>query len=103
MTLNITEEKNAMNCCFEFCTKIYKRETIELMIDCFSNLLYSIIENIDQKLKDINILSQKEKDKINQFNNKSMIIDKNKTMHQLFEEQVKRHPIKLQLYTKIIR
>ncbi|MFT9818493.1 amino acid adenylation domain-containing protein [Lysinibacillus sp. NPDC056185] len=92
LTLNITEEKNEMNCSFEYCTKIYKKETIELMSDCFSNLLYSIIENIDRKLKDINVLSQKEKDKINQFNNTSMIYDKNKPMHQLFEEQVKNTP-----------
>ncbi|MEO4052784.1 amino acid adenylation domain-containing protein [Solibacillus sp. CAU 1738] len=92
LTLDLTEGKNEIYCEFEYYTKIFKRETIERMKDCFNNLLYSIIENTEQSLQSISILNQKEKEKISKFNDTTIEFNNYKTMHQLFEEQVEKTP-----------
>jgi tyrocidine synthetase-3 len=77
----------------EYCTKLFKRETIERMKEHFVNILEETSSNLEIKLKEINILPEEEKHKLlYDFNNTYVEYDKNKTIYELFEEQVERTP-----------
>ncbi|MCK4259526.1 MAG: amino acid adenylation domain-containing protein, partial [Halanaerobiales bacterium] len=96
LTLKVTEIPGDIHFRFEYCTKLFKQETIERLSEHFINILNVIVENPDIKLRDINIISNQERDQLlYEFNNsqiETLQISKNKTIHQLFEEQVKKTP-----------
>ncbi|MGL4697488.1 amino acid adenylation domain-containing protein [Enterococcus larvae] len=71
----------------EYNVSIYKKETIERMIVHYSNLLTSVVEDKEIKIKDIEIIGNEEKQTIlNTFNNTAVAYERNKTVVQLFEE-----------------
>ncbi len=78
----------------EYCTKLFKRETIERLSSHYLNILKQIIDNVDVKLADIELLlSSEEKHKILvEFNNTKVEYSREKTLHELFEEQVAKTP-----------
>lgn len=77
----------------EYCTKLFKPETIEGFASRFINIIGQVIDNSDLKIKDIDILTKEEKNKIlYEFNNTKTSYPKDKTIIQLFEEQVKKTP-----------
>lgn len=78
---------------FEYCTKIFKRETIQKMAEHFIRLLKSIVKTPEEKLSELVILSVEDKERLFvELNNTSMAGCTEKTIHQLFEEQVCRTP-----------
>lgn len=93
LVLNLTEEKDEIRCDLEYCTKLFKRTTIERFVNCFNNLLDCISDSTDLPLGDISILSREEKDMlVYQFNNTKVPYPENKGIHQLFEDQVIKTP-----------
>ncbi|UCH97675.1 MAG: AMP-binding protein, partial [Candidatus Aminicenantes bacterium] len=73
----------------EYCTKLFKKETIERLIGFFKRVIFSIIENPLAKIKEIEIIDPGEKGRIlNIFNNTAAPYPADRTIHQLFEEQV---------------
>lgn len=77
----------------EYRTDLFKKETIERLFEHYINTLEKIVENKDIHIKDISILSDYERDRIlKDFNNTYFKYDKNKHIHQLFEDQVKKTP-----------
>ncbi len=83
---------------FEYCIKLFKRETIERMILHFKNILKAVTANMKIKLNDIEMLTEKEKDIIlYDFNDTTVEYPKNKTLTKLFEEQVENDPNKTAL------
>ncbi|NOQ25379.1 MAG: amino acid adenylation domain-containing protein [Bacteroidales bacterium] len=77
----------------EYCTKLFKPETINRFVGFFKHLIDSLKDNLDRSLKDINILSEKEKFQIlYDFNQIETNYQNNKCIHELFEEQVIRRP-----------
>ena len=74
---------------FEYSTKLFKRETIERFIVYFKNIVRGIVENKDQRISDLEIITEEEKRRILfDFNDTEGEYPKDKTIHQLFEEQV---------------
>jgi amino acid adenylation domain-containing protein len=72
---------------------LYKQETLERINNHFITGMESILNNPDIQIKEIEIISQRERQQIcNEFNNTKSQYPKNKTIHQLFEEQVARTP-----------
>ncbi|SFB44660.1 D-alanine--poly(phosphoribitol) ligase subunit DltA, partial [Clostridium frigidicarnis] len=70
----------------------FSKEIINLFCN---NLLYiyDSFENLlDQKIKDIQIVSEEEKESIEEFNKTDKVHNYNTTLHQLFEEQVRKNP-----------
>ena len=73
----------------EYNVDLYKKNTIERMIEHYLNILTSVIENAEIKIKDIEIISKKEKSIIlDMFNNTIIDYERDKTVIQLFEECV---------------
>ncbi|MCK4258505.1 MAG: non-ribosomal peptide synthase/polyketide synthase [Halanaerobiales bacterium] len=90
-TLQVTEGADGLELALYYWTKLFKRETIERLLNNFTVLLANIIENPTLKLSEIEIISPEEKQKlIYDFNNtKNDIVET--TIYQLFEEQVQKH------------
>ena len=77
----------------EYSLSLFRRESIERMIAHLRNVLAAIAENTNVLLGNINILSPAERQQLlHEFNDTSQDYPRDKTVHQLFEEQVKRMP-----------
>ncbi|MDW7614145.1 amino acid adenylation domain-containing protein [Peribacillus simplex] len=93
LSLNVVEKDTVLECNFEYCTKLFKEQTIERMISHFKEVLNSICRNSEMKLSDIVMISEDEKNTmLYQFNETEAFYPKDKTIIQLFEEQVLRTP-----------
>lgn len=93
LKLQIIESTDGLECEFEYQTSLFKRETIERMARHFTNILGNALENTDMPLSEIKMLSETEKNQILwDFNNTAADYPRDKTIHQLFEEQVERTP-----------
>jgi len=91
LSLEIEPNKNNIN--LEYATSLFKKETIERLYEHYINVLDYILSNKDTLIKDIDILSEAEKNKIlYEFNNTKTEYPKDKTIIQLFEEQVEKIP-----------
>jgi amino acid adenylation domain-containing protein len=81
---------------WEYNSDIFKRETIEGMVEHYLTLLEEIIKSSEKNVGDVNILLQKEKEKIVfGFNDNAVNYDRSLTIIDTFEEQVNRHPDKV--------
>ncbi|MCK4260648.1 MAG: amino acid adenylation domain-containing protein, partial [Halanaerobiales bacterium] len=88
-----TEADSEITFNFDYSTKLYKRETVERMISYFTNILKAVTIDTDIKLSEIDMLTEEEKYKIlYQFNDTKTNFPKEKTLSQLFEEQVEKRP-----------
>jgi len=84
----------------EFCTRLFKPETIGRFVSYYNRILSSILENPLQKLWEIEIISPEEKKKILlDFNNTGVEYPRDKTIPQLFEEQVERLPDRIAVFS----
>ncbi|HLP59694.1 MAG TPA: amino acid adenylation domain-containing protein [Candidatus Deferrimicrobium sp.] len=78
---------------FGYCTKLFKKETIERFIIYLKKILLAVVKEPGIRLSEIEIISEEEKTRILfDFNNTGKDYPKDKTIHQLFEEQVERTP-----------
>ena len=93
LTLEAVEHDEVINLEFEYCTKLFKEETIARMVGHFTNLVKSIVDAPDKTLSELNILSNEEREKVlSEFNNTQVLYPQDKTLNVLFEEQVLRKP-----------
>ncbi|MGM1050706.1 MAG: non-ribosomal peptide synthetase, partial [Bacillota bacterium] len=77
----------------EYCKNLFKSETIERMTVHFQNLLNAIVENTSSLLGDIDILPGEERNRLlYDFNDTVVEYPRDRTIHQLFEEQTARTP-----------
>ena len=97
MTWEIQEEvAGSIRCDVEYCTALYNRETIERMVDHYTQILESVIREQSIRLGDINILTPSERELlIHGFNQTGSISHEMTTLHQLFEEQADKQPDEL--------
>ncbi|QUH28821.1 non-ribosomal peptide synthetase [Vallitalea guaymasensis] len=96
LTLLVYESKEGLECTFEYCTKLYKKETIEKFAASFGRILTQIVEDSTTSIKQIDIIDESEKKKVlYDFNDTKADYSRHKTMHQLFEEQVEKTPYNL--------
>ncbi len=77
----------------EYCTKLFKEETILQFIEFFKNIISLIIENPDRKISQIEIITEEEKKQVLiDFNNTGRAYPKEKPIHGLFEEKAAKIP-----------
>ncbi|MCU0287155.1 MAG: amino acid adenylation domain-containing protein, partial [Acidobacteria bacterium] len=82
----------------EYCSRLFKPETINRFISYFKRLLNSLSGNGGKKLSELDIITGEEKHQIlSEFNDTKVEYPKNKTIHQLFEEQVEKSPDRIAL------
>ncbi|MCB5905832.1 condensation domain-containing protein, partial [Bacillus cereus] len=93
MTIVGQERGNQLHFQWEYATKLYKEETINKFKERFIRILETIVQNIDQSIGELEIITEKEKHQLlYEFNNTKTEFPKEKTLSQLFEEQVKKTP-----------
>jgi amino acid adenylation domain-containing protein len=77
----------------EYNSSLYRRSSVERITSHFTRLLQNVLLELDVRVSDINILSEDEKHRLLvDFNDTAAEYPRNKTIHQLFAEQVERTP-----------
>jgi amino acid adenylation domain-containing protein len=77
----------------EYCTRLFKKESIERWMKFFKRIITAVIKDPGKKLMEIEILSPQEKNRVlYEFNDTDMEYPQDKTLHQLFEEQAEQTP-----------
>ncbi|MCP4153280.1 MAG: AMP-binding protein, partial [bacterium] len=93
ITFFITETAETIQLDIEYYADIFKHTTIERLATHFKNSVKAVIHNPEVKLDDIVILSEKEKHQLlYEFNDTAREYPAEKTLRQLFAEQVERTP-----------
>jgi amino acid adenylation domain-containing protein/thioester reductase-like protein/non-ribosomal peptide synthase protein (TIGR01720 family) len=93
MTLVCAAVEDGLECAIEYSSKLFKKETIERFIKYFKKIASSVCRDINQEIGEIEIISGEEKTQIlYEFNNTKAVYAKDKTIHQLFDEQVEKNP-----------
>ncbi len=93
LSFDITETEEGLHIFIEYNIDIFSEDRIKRMSDHLKVLINSVLNNLDSKIRDIDILSEKEKNQLlNEFNDTENKFPKDKTIVQIFEEQVERTP-----------
>jgi amino acid adenylation domain-containing protein len=101
LTLMLQETEEGLVGAIEYNTGLFKEATIAKLIEHFKVLLEGIVENPDQAIYQLPLLTEKEKKQILYDWNKTDIdYPADKTIHQLFEEQVERTPASIAVVFK---
>ncbi|MCP5047334.1 MAG: AMP-binding protein, partial [bacterium] len=78
---------------FEYCTKLFKEETIQRFTGYFRQLLRSVTGDIDKKISDIQLLTEEEKKQLLvDFNGATLDYPQDQTVVELFQRQVEKTP-----------
>jgi tyrocidine synthetase-3 len=93
LTFTAVEEKDQIFLGIEYCTKLFKPETVSQMAGHYLHILEQMTTDSEQKIASITLVTEGEKQRlIADFNQTEVSYPKNKTIQQLFEEQVERTP-----------
>ena len=93
LTLSIIETPLGLNCEWEYNTDLFDKSTIERMANHFENLLVAIVENPQQKVSELPLLSEAERHQLLvEWNDTQTDYPEDKCIHQLFEQQVAKTP-----------
>ncbi|HLP48759.1 MAG TPA: amino acid adenylation domain-containing protein, partial [Candidatus Kapabacteria bacterium] len=93
LSLTAMESSRGLFLYFEYCTRLFKKETIERFILYFKKIAALVVQNPDLKIKDIEIISTEEKKQIMlEFNQTAAAYPHDKTIMQLFAEQAEKSP-----------
>ncbi|RUM68822.1 MAG: non-ribosomal peptide synthetase, partial [Sulfurovum sp.] len=93
ITLDMQERQGILHGTLEYATDLFSQSYIEAMITHFKILLEAIVKDETQLLSSYSLLTKEEKKQLLvEYNDTKAPYPKEKTIHQLFEEQVKRTP-----------
>ncbi|WP_028888243.1 non-ribosomal peptide synthetase [Tenacibaculum ovolyticum] len=94
ITLRVEENKDVISFDFEYCTALFKEDTIHQMVQHYQELLKEAIKNVHQPIGALKMLTTNETAKIiNTVNDTAVFFEKsNQTIDQLFSNQAKLHP-----------
>jgi len=96
LTLRVFEVEDKLLLKFEYCTKLFRKETIVRFIDFFKRIVSTVVETPGKKIAEIEIIPGEEKKQILfNFNDTKVKYQDNKLIHQLFQEQAERVPGKI--------
>jgi amino acid adenylation domain-containing protein len=88
MTLWVIQSEAALRFDLEYCTKLFKKETMERFARHFLNLLKEIVKDPGTRLCDIDMMGEEEKKQVLvDFNNTDNAFPVDGTIVELFEEQ----------------
>ncbi len=94
VTTMVSERNDGLQIYFNYATALYKRETIDRFVKTYECILTQIVRNrLDNDLKSIRFVNNEEYNYLlYDYNKTEKEYPKDKTIHQLFEEQVVRTP-----------
>ncbi|MCX8132274.1 MAG: amino acid adenylation domain-containing protein [Clostridia bacterium] len=92
-SIQAVEKAEAINFNLDYCTGLFRHETMERFKNHFLNLLSDIVRRPSCKICELEIMTEEEKNRLlYEFNRTEAEYPKEKTIHELFEEQVERTP-----------
>ncbi len=94
ITLGLWENDDVIEGTIEYNIDILKRETIIRLRDNFITLIENLLESSDSPVESVPMISDRERTMIDGFNNTRTDYPKDKTIIQLFEDQVNLYPLK---------
>jgi tyrocidine synthetase-3 len=87
------EREEKLVCIFEYSTRLFTADTIQRFIGYFNKIVSTITGNTAVKLAEIEIISEEEKQQVlMDFNDTRREYPKDRTIHQLFAEQLGQTP-----------
>ena len=93
ITLNASEQGEGIAFVLEYCTKLFKKETMERLSGHYANILREMAANPGMKISEIDMMSEEERRRIlYDFNDTAAEYPKGSTIHELFEEQAEKAP-----------
>ena len=93
LTLTAVESGGALHLNFQYATDLFSAATIANFIACFRRIVTAVISDATVKLSGIDILSEEERQKIIYgFNDTRADLPRDKTIIDLFREQVRKTP-----------
>ncbi|WP_257137762.1 non-ribosomal peptide synthetase, partial [Bacillus pseudomycoides] len=93
LTLGITEGENGLTLDWEYSTSLFTEATIQRMASHYVQVLIQMIEDPKRKLSAFDLLTPVERQQLlSDYNNTAVSYCDNVTIHQLFEEQVRKTP-----------
>ena len=93
LALHFYEESGGQHVRFEYCTDLFRAETVEKFSSAFVRLLQAVVTNPQQKVSELPILSESEKHEVlRAWNNTSRDYPRQQCLHNLFERTAKRAP-----------
>ncbi|MCP5053848.1 MAG: amino acid adenylation domain-containing protein, partial [bacterium] len=93
LTLTAIDMRPRLVFTLEYCTKLFKPATIERIITYFKTVVNALSSQADREIAAVEITTSEEKHRIlNEFNDTRCDYPHDKTVHQLFEEQVEKNP-----------
>ncbi|MED7789602.1 amino acid adenylation domain-containing protein, partial [Francisella sp. 19X1-34] len=89
----IDDGKDTLLGSISYATSLYSEATIERLVESYKRILSKLVNDKETKIKDYNLLSKEEYQTIvYAWNETDKDYPKDKTVYQLFEEQVKQNP-----------
>jgi amino acid adenylation domain-containing protein len=93
LTLTAAEGDHRLWLHFEYCTRLFKEETLRRFIGYFERIVTAVLENPAIRIGEIEIVGEEEKKQIlDEFNDTAKEIPKEKPFPELFRQQVERAP-----------
>ncbi|MEC0599321.1 amino acid adenylation domain-containing protein [Bacillus spizizenii] len=93
LTLTAAETNEGIKFHLEYCSRLFKKETVERMGKHYSQLLQSAASELDAAISKLNMVSEEEQQQLlHIFNETAAEYPRYKTIHQWFEEQVEKTP-----------
>jgi amino acid adenylation domain-containing protein len=93
LTVSFLVDRNVIKGKIEYSQSLFRDETIETLAQHYINVLEGAIENLDIKVSNIDLLKENEKEKLLKgFNNNVKKYPIERTIQDLFAEQVERSP-----------
>jgi surfactin family lipopeptide synthetase A len=98
ISLEVFEAEDALQCAFEYATRLFRPETIAGLVTHLGNLVERVIANPGSDLADLSLLTDAEYDRlIVRFNATGRNYPHDRTIPQLFEEQAAATPARVAL------
>jgi amino acid adenylation domain-containing protein len=92
LTLSVNEQNEQLHCFWEYATDLFLASTIERMAKHFEMLLTAILENPEQAISQLPMLTDQEIQQLIAWNDTATDYPLDKTIVDLFEEQVEKTP-----------
>ena len=98
LTVEAIPRDGEIDLSFEYATKLFKKDFIEDLSDCYLNILDTILTNTDEHITEVQLLTEQKQNKIlSKINDTKLDVPEDKRVIDLFDEQVKKTPDKIAL------
>jgi amino acid adenylation domain-containing protein len=92
LTLSVEEQDGELHCLWEYASDLFYAQTIERMAEHFEILLIAIIENPEQSISHLPMLTEKEIQQLQAWNDTATDYPFEQTLVDLFEQQIEKTP-----------